>query len=605
MEKSITELDLSDSTLMKLWGLGIEKIGELTKRSEKQLRKEIDEFLKGTRQRLAGTDIIREIEERLGHFGLCFTRHKYPNKKDFVLDAKILLLRPATPIDDETAARVLGDQFPLFKQFREGSWQEKLEARNALTVANRLLAAKQAQMKMPKLKRADDPAMDFDDLWQEGVIGLMASIEGFDYTRGWRFSTYATWWVRQAIDRALADRTCMPVYIVENLKKFQQQCARLEQEMGEEPTREDLAQAMNKPVEEIERQLNYFHFLRHFHSLDHTYDSSGEGKAEDITLHNLLSDKNAVSPDEQLIRSELQGAVRRIFEEVPFLEVEQKCVQMYFGIDADRAYTLEEIGLYIGVTRERVRQRIKVVLERLRTQKVWEIVHAHIPTMSAPSFNRPSKSRLELGESVDELMKLRGPVVRDKRQSVQAEPRSDAEKARDATGIINHIATAYGVNSRDLLSFNRAAKLARARQVAMYRLREDMQLSFPEIGEIMSRDHSTVMHGYQKIKTEITEGIIPLGCFPEEPMVTPDPLATRYLEGGKDSRSLDEVLDQEILVLELDPEIVEILRTMRKVTTLRGLHNLGRDRLLMTEGMEEESVQQIEAALRKEGVELA
>ena len=649
--KPISELNLSDSALMKLWGIGIETINELVEKTEKQIR-------------LVDTAVAQEVQERLSSYGLSLTRKKRKSEED-PLDSKLLSLSVSTPTDEATAAQVLGDQFPLFKKFREGSLEEKLEARNAITMKNRGLVTRWARMKMAELKRIDDPALDFDDLFQEGLIGLMESVKGFDYTRGNRFSTYATWWIRQILYRLLADQSLLPVHVVEKMKKFAGQRFQVEQKLGRDATREELAEALHKTVEEIEQLLSYFQFWVHFHSIDQNVTTNEND--DDSAFADFIASNDA-SPEEEIAQEQFRRMVQRIFDEVPLLDVEKQCIDLYFGLNTDHPYTLEEIGSYLGVTRERVRQRIEQALGRLRTPRVWEMVHEHVPSLPVLPSAGPAKFTVEIDENVDQLSKVRSPIAAISmelaKRILKEEPMSEAEveclqlyfglsgktkltlreaaaKLRltrdqvlwhlegvirrfsskvieptssrqiapgeqlwDAMGIINQVAAVYGFSSESILSHSglRIEMLSRARRVTVYRLREELGLSFPKIGEIMSRDHSSVITSYQKIKSEVIEGLIPLGCFPPDPKPVASQTSELVQPKKDDNRSLDEILSQDIFVLGMS-RVEKILRSKRGVNTLRELCKIGRDRLLMTEGVGD-VIEEIETMLKGQGIEL-
>lgn len=606
----VSELGLSDGTEMKMSGLGISTIGDLMSKNEKQLVKELSELLGSQKYQ----NVIREVKDRLDHFDLQLKKDAGQEKR-FDLDSQILNLPPALPIDDEKASEVLGEQFPLFKKYRESARNYRMhktqdakrdmeEARNAIAVLHTKLAWKMAWTMRPELERRRDPSIDVEDMAQEGLVGILSSVERFDYARGFRFSTYATWWIRQAISRMLMDTSCLPVHIAERIKKFQRVFKQEMQELGEKPTRDHMAQKLGKSVEEIEKLISILNFWVHFTSLDASRkDSSSKMEHDDGTLKDVVEIELPTTPLDEIERSEMQDTVQRIFDEVPFLDVEKEIIELYFGLNGSHPHTLEEIGDYIGVTRERIRQRLDDALKRLRTPRVYEMARVHIKTLQAPSTQKPAKFTVEVGETSDEITRIR---IEENTASQTETSEEDVvvDLQWESMRIINNVTHHYGVSNTDVLGLSRSVNTVRARQVIMYRLREELGLPFPKIGEILNRDHTTVMHGYRKVKSEVVAGIIPLGCFP------PDPRAKAVLieeppEEIRKEQTLDEILNQDIGTLKLGLKIERILRYQRKARTLRDLRDTGRDRLLMTHGMDEDVIDEIEAALRREGLEFA
>ena len=303
----------------------------------------------------AADDLIDEEEEELDEEAL--TKEQYFD--DATDDSVRMYLREIGKIPLLNSE----EEFELAQRVLKG---EK-KAKDKMAEANMRLVVSIA-------KRYSGRGLDFLDLIQEGNTGLLRAVEKFDPDKGFKFSTYATWWIRQAITRAIADqaRTIrIPVHMVETINKLLRTQRRMTQEFNREPTIEELAEELEMTPEKIEYVIK---IKQDITSLDAGIGRDGD--EEDSTLSDFVEDEDSITPEESAATQLLKEQVKEVLSSLS--DREQKIIRMRFGLDSGKNHTLEEVGQEFAVTRERIRQIEAKALVKLRKHKDAKKLHEYL-----------------------------------------------------------------------------------------------------------------------------------------------------------------------------------------------------------------------------------
>ena len=259
------------------------------------------------------------------------------------------------------------EEYELAQKIINGTPKEQKKAKDKMAESNMRLVVSIA-------KRYSGRGLDFLDLIQEGNTGLLRAVEKFDPDKGFKFSTYATWWIRQAITRAIADqaRTIrIPVHMVETINKVLRTQRRLTQELNREPSTEAIAKAMGMEPEKIEYVMK---IKQDIASLDASVGRDGDD--DDSSLGDFIEDEDRVSPEDSAATQLLKEQIASILSTLS--DREQKIIKMRFGIGGGKSHTLEEVGAEFSVTRERIRQIEAKALAKLRKNKDTKKLHEYL-----------------------------------------------------------------------------------------------------------------------------------------------------------------------------------------------------------------------------------
>ncbi len=316
-------------------------------------------------------DLLDQLYTELGEENIELVSATEPSAEEFTdewagEDGEEIVVEDKVYLDD-----IADDSVRLY--LREIGKIPLLTAEQELALAQRVVAGdKKAKDEMAEAnmrlvvsiaKRYVGRGLDLLDLIQEGNTGLLRAVEKFDPDKGFKFSTYATWWIRQAITRAIADqaRTIrIPVHMVETINKLLRTQRRLTQELNREPTNEEIASAMEIDVEKVE------HIMKIKQDIS-SLDASVRDDEEDSVLGDFIEDEDTVTPEESAAGQLLKEQVKSLLGGLT--EREQKILKLRFGLEDGKSHTLEEVGQEFSVTRERIRQIEAKALAKLRKHK--------------------------------------------------------------------------------------------------------------------------------------------------------------------------------------------------------------------------------------------